>query len=62
MTETFAAVRDALERALLRTVPVVVESLPDLPRPWFLPVPPPPKPTAAARAMVDAAIAKGRRR
>jgi len=39
MTETFAAVRDALSRA---AVPVYTPSkMPDLPRPWYLPEAPP---------------------
>ena len=61
MTETYAAVQAALERALLRVVAVHVDQLPDLPRPAFLPDPPRPS-RAAARAEMDALIARGRKR
>ena len=37
MTETFAAVRDALQRAVVPTFGVVMDAMPDLPRPWYLP-------------------------
>jgi len=61
MTETFVAVRDALERAAVAMFPVVMEQMPDRPRPTYLPeIPPPSK--AAARVQMDALIAKGRRR
>jgi hypothetical protein len=60
MTETFAAVRDALQRAVVPTFGVVMDAMPDLPRPWYLPeIQSPPR--AAARAQVDALIARGRR-
>jgi hypothetical protein len=41
MTETFAAVRDALQRAAVPTYGVVMGKMPDLPRPWYLPEAPP---------------------
>jgi len=41
MTETFAAVRDALQRAAVPIYGVVMERMPDLPRPWYLPEVPP---------------------
>ena len=61
MTETFAAVRDALERAVVPTFGVVMEAMPALPRPWYLPEIQPPSRTAA-RTQMDALVAKGRRR
>ena len=60
MTETFAAVRDALQRAVVPTFGVVMDAMPDLPRPWYLPEIQS-RPQAAARAQVDALIARGRR-
>lgn len=54
MTETFAAVRDALDRALVRSLSVVVDGkLQSLPRPWYLPEVP-----AQTPAQYRAAIAK----
>jgi hypothetical protein len=41
MTETFVAVSDALRRALVQTVAMSVDRLPDLPRPSYLPEVPP---------------------
>lgn len=66
MTETFVAVRDAVRDGLHPLFALVVEpavryqTMPDLPRPSYLPeIPPPSK--AGARAAMDALIAKGRR-
>jgi len=47
MTETFAAVGDALSRALVPVVQMDVKKMPNLPRPWYLPAPPPWKPDRA---------------
>lgn len=41
MTETFVAVGDALRRAPVPTFGVVMDKMPDLPRPWYLPEVPP---------------------
>ncbi len=41
MTETFVAARDALERAAVATFGVVMERMPDRPRPAYLPELPP---------------------
>jgi hypothetical protein len=41
MTGTFVAVRDALQRAAVPTFGVVMDKMPDLPRPWYLPEIPP---------------------
>ena len=60
MTETFAAVRDALQRAVVPTFGVVMDAMPDLPRPWYLPKMQPSS-RVAARAQIDALIARGRR-
>jgi hypothetical protein len=61
MTETFAAVRDALQRAVVPVFGVVMDAMPDLPRPWYLPEVRSPS-RAVARAGMDALIAQGRRR
>ena len=44
MTETFAAVRDALEHALVRSLWVSVKEIPKPARPWYLPETPPQTP------------------
>jgi hypothetical protein len=44
MTELYTAVRDALARSVVPMVAVRLDRLPDLPRPWYLPAPPPWKP------------------
>lgn len=41
MTETFAAVSDALRRSVVPTFGVVMDKMPDLPRPYYLPEMPP---------------------
>jgi len=41
MTETFAAVRDALERAAVATFEIRMDRMPDRPRPSYPPVMPP---------------------
>jgi hypothetical protein len=51
MTETFAAVRDALLRSVVPTVAVDLKKIPDYGRPWYLPpIAPPSK--AAGRAQM----------
>lgn len=41
MTESFAAVRDALQRSLVQVVQMKVDRMPELPRPSYLPAVPP---------------------
>lgn len=41
MTETFVAVGDALRRSAIPTFGVVMDKMPDLPRPSYLPEMPP---------------------
>ena len=41
MTEMFVAFADALRRAAVPTYQVVMDRTPDLPRPFYLPEPPP---------------------
>ena len=53
MTETFAAVRDALERAAAPVYLVKMDQAPRLPRPAYLP-----KEPAQTRAQYTAALAK----
>lgn len=53
MTETFVAVRDALQRSIVPTVAVSLPRLPDYARPWYLPEAP-----AQTPAQYGAALAK----
>ena len=57
MTETFVAVRDAIQRTAAPTYGVVLEQVPDLPRPWYLPEPPPTNKSQGA-ALMDALAAE----
>lgn len=51
MTETFAAVSDAIRRSAMPVYHVVMQKVPDLPRPWYLPDLPPQTPAEYRMAL-----------